>query len=191
MRRVARVVHRRYGQIILLGFHNQMCLVNKDLCLQWSAYALTAQENPQKITSTTDSKPVNKICSPTYQPVCVLLRDVFSLCPLSDCADSCAVSFISSGWGDRTHGLARRDIRITTSQTLSMNQTPTCCLLRVQLSHFHPWNHSENSCALPLGSKTGWLHTGISREGEGKWILFFPNYEEDWKLMSGHKSVLI
>ncbi len=64
-----------------------------------------------------------------------------------------------------------------------MNQTPTCCLLRVQLSHFHPWNHSENSCALPLGSKTGWLHTGISREGEGKWILFFPKMrriENSW-----------
>lgn len=115
--------------------------------------------------------------------VCVLLRDVFSLCPLSDGADSCAVSFISSGWGDRKHGLARRDIRITTSQTLSVNQTPTCCLLWVQLSHFHPRNHSENSCALPPGSKTGWLHTGISREGDGKWVLFFPEMrriENSW-----------
>lgn len=91
----------------------------------------------------------------SYQSVCVCYWEMCSLCPLSDCPDSCSASFISSGWEDRKQGLARRDIRITSSQTLSQNRTPTCCLLWLQLSHFRPQNHSENSCVLPWEPRLG------------------------------------
>lgn len=106
--------------------------------------------------------------------MCVCYWEMCSLCPLSDCPDSCTVSFISSGWEDRKQGLARRDIRITTSQTLSQNRTPTCCLLWIQLSHFRPQNHSENSCALPWKDRLGDCVLG-SRESERKWVL--PRWE--------------